>query len=402
MKPLDGIVVCDFTWAGVGAYSTFLLAMLGASVIKIESRTTAQVAGGSGRKSNPVRRRGVTVSLFEELNAGKKSVSLNLKNPRGKELILGLVGQSNLVIENFRPGVMKRLGLSYDELIKVRPGLVMVSMSTSGAFGPESHGAGYAPVFAALSGASWLTGYQEGPPVELRFPVDMVSGTMGTLSALVGLHRQRTTGQGTCVDLANRETFGAFIGDALIDFGWNGREQGRVGNENWRMAPHNCYPANGDNEWVAIAVETDEEWSGLRQALGEPAWMDDPGFGDRYLRWKNRDLLDDRMTEWTRTRDPQEIMRVLQQHGVAATPSYSAMGLVTDHHLNSLAKFRGLTKRDGSSWIYFGPPWTLTETPAGISKPSPELGEHSREILTSRLGLSDSEFQQLVAEQAIY
>ncbi|MPZ23080.1 MAG: hypothetical protein GEU28_05950 [Dehalococcoidia bacterium] len=401
-KPLAGVTICDFTWAGVGAYSTFLLSMLGASVIKIESQSISVGTGGSGRTSNPVRRRGVTVSLFEELNAGKKSVALNLKHARGRELALGLVAGSNLVMENFRPGVMKRLGLGYDDLKVVRPDLVMVSMSTSGGFGPESLGTGYAPVFAALSGASWLTGYKDGPPVELRFPVDMESGTMGTFSALMGLYRQETLREGSYFDLSNRETFGAFIADAFMDYAWNGREQGRVGNQDWRMAPHDCYPCAGEDEWIVIAVESETEWDGLKRALGNPAWMEDASFADRFLRWKNSDALDQKLGDWTKDRSAREIMELLQSFGVASTPSHSAMGLLTDTHLNALGKFKGLSKRDGNSWIFFGPPWTLTGSTVEVTEPSPELGQHSREVLTSRLGLSDDEFDELVEQRAIH
>ncbi len=406
--PMEGVRVADFTWAGVGGYCGLVWALMGAEVIKIEGN----FRGGTQRRSNPVRRLGVRYGLVDELNSNKRSVVLNLKHPDGIALAKRLVAQCDMVAENFRPGVMDRLGLGYEALRQVKPDIVMLSMSANGATGPDREVAGYAGIFGALSGISHLIGYADGPPVELRLPSDMLAGSMGAFIGLAALYHQRSTGQGQHVDSSSRETLSTMIGDILLDCSVNGRSQDRRGNDDVAWAPHNCYPcrdaaveggSRGERErWVAIAVTTEEEWQGLVHALGAPPWAAEERFADAPRRWEHRQELDVHLAEWTRQREPEDIMRDLQAHGVAATQVMRPPDLLADPHLAERDAWQVCERKDGSPWVMFGPPWRYSDAPPVALKRAPEMGEDNQYVFGDLLGLGRDEIDRLVADQAIF
>jgi crotonobetainyl-CoA:carnitine CoA-transferase CaiB-like acyl-CoA transferase len=251
--PLSGIRVADFSVHAAGPFAGLMLAELGAKVIKIESATRLDIT------RRPHTMYGKPPSSFEQVNANKLSVCLNLKEPRALELALALVRISDLVLESFRPGVMGRLGLSYSQLRKVKPDIIMVSLSSNGQTGPESRYSGYAPMFAALGGLGHLTGYSNGPPVELRHAMDHTGGMMAAFCAVAALCIRRCASLGQHVDVSVRDVATSFIGPALLDYAVNGREQRRQGNWDEAMAPHGVYRCQGADFWVSIAVGSEEE-----------------------------------------------------------------------------------------------------------------------------------------------
>jgi crotonobetainyl-CoA:carnitine CoA-transferase CaiB-like acyl-CoA transferase len=394
--PLQGIRVADFTMHAAGPFATLLLAELGAEVIKVESAARLDIT----RRPHPVYGR-AEVPPFDMVNAGKRSVTLNLKTPAGVDLARRLVAVSDVVTENFRPGVMERLGLGYLALRAVRPDLIMLSISTSGQTGPERGIAGYAPMFAALGGLGEATGYADGPPVELRHAMDHTNGLVGAFAVLAALHHRRRTGQGQHIDLAMREVAASLIGETLLAQAMNGQAPRRMGNRDLAMVPHGVYPCRGEDRWVGIAVGSDAEWGALRRALGDPEWARDPALEDAVGRRRREGQIDGHLSAWCRERSVEEVVWRLQRVGVAATPSMSAQDLLHDPHLREREAFPVLEDPRRGHRRVVGPPWRFSETPASVRKWSPDLGEDNQDVLAGLLGLTPGEIDALGGEGVV-
>ena len=403
--PLFGVRVADFSVHAAGPFAGVMLAELGAEVIKIESAARLDIT------RRPHTMYGKPPSSFEQVNANKLSVSLNLKEPRAVELALELISISDLVLENFRPGVMDRLGLGYPKLRQVKPDIILVSLSANGQTGPESRYAGYAPMSAALGGLGHLTGYPDGPPVELRHAMDHTRGMMAAfcvIAALCAKSLHFSKGQagvsqlGQHVDVSVRDIVTSFLGPALLDYAMNHREAFRQGNQDDAMAPHGVYRCRGDDAWVSVAIGSEEEWLGLVRALGNPAWAGDDTFGDAYQRWLNRVELDRHLEERTAQLSPQEVTQRLQREGVAAFPSLSADQLMSDPHLRARDAFPTIEHPNKGRQRAVAPPWRFSETPARVDRWTPDLGEHNIQIFHGLLGLSLEEVKALQAARVIW
>jgi benzylsuccinate CoA-transferase BbsF subunit len=400
--PLSGVRVTEFTSAWAGPYATCLLGFLGAEIIKVESRkrldhsrftsfTTARTF--SGPDESPV---------FDNLNLNKRSVCLNLSHPKAVEIARRLVGTSDVVVENMRPGVITRLGLGYDALREVKSDIVYLSSSACGQTGPDRGNVGYAPNFAGAAGLSHVTGYPDWPPSILSGAIDLRSATTAAFAILAALLYRQRTGEGQRIDLASQEAIAMLNADALMDFFLNQRVRTRVGNRHDTMAPHNCYRCRGDDHWISIAVDSDDEWRALCGVIGRPELLDDERFSRADARWRNQDVLDEMVGAWAATQDDYAAMHALQAAGVAATPSLSNKALFEDPHVIERQAFvqveHPVLKHD---WVV-APPWRLSETPATIRRRSPLLGEDSRAVFEELLGMSGDEIRRLEEEQVIY
>jgi benzylsuccinate CoA-transferase BbsF subunit len=382
--PLAGIRVVDLTWAVAGPTATMILASLGAEVIKVESTLRLDVL----RYVEPT---GATT------NRQKKAVTLNLRHPRAVELLKRLVAVSDVVAESFRPGVVEALGLGYEQLRAVRPDLVMFSSSMAGQHGPQSRFAGYAPMFVALSGLGEMTGYSDGPPTQIRVGGDIIVGVHGGFALLAALVHRQATGEGSYIDLSAVESESCLIGDSLLDFTINGTVPSRTGNDEPGAAPHNCYRCRGDDEWVSIAVTTDEQWAAFVDALGHPAWAEGERFAQGAARFAQREELDELVNDWTRQHSQLEVTTRLQEAGVAAMPSYAAPGLFADPHVMDHGMVVKVPGPLGESLLVrLG--GTFSATPMKLDRAGPAMGENNDEIFRTLLGLSQSQIDNLSSE----
>jgi benzylsuccinate CoA-transferase BbsF subunit len=292
---------------------------------------------------------------------------------------------------------MDGLGLGYEQLRQVKPNVVMFSSSMAGQHGPESRFAGYAPMFVALSGLGEMTGYPDGPPTQIRVGGDIIVGVHGGFALLAALLHLQATGEGTYIDLSAIESESCLIGDSLLDCTMNGTLQSRTGNDEPGVAPHNCYRCRGDDEWVSIAVTTNEQWAAFVDALGHPAWADQEQFSDGSSRFANRLELDRLVNEWTRSRSPQEVTRLLQEVGVAAMPSFSAPDLFSDPHVTDHGMVVKVPGPDGECLLVrLG--GTLSATPITLDRAGPAMGEHNDEVFRALLGLSQPQIDALTSE----
>ena len=400
--PLAGIRVADFSVHAAGPFAGLMLAEMGAQVIKIESSARLDIT------RRPHAMYGKPPSSFEQINANKMSVCLNLKEPRAVELALELVSISELALENFRPGVLSRLGLGYEAMREVRPDIILVSLSSNGQTGPESNYAGYAPMFSALGGLGHLTGYPDGPPVELRHAMDHTGGMLAAFAAVAALSARQRTGLGQHVDVSVRDLATSFIGPELLDVAMNSREPHRQGNRDTSTAPQGVYrcrggPSTSSAEWVSISVASEAEWQGFVKAVGSPAWAVGDDYGDAFRRWRKHDELDAHIEEWTRCHTAEEVTQKLQACGVAAHPSLSPDAMMRDAHLLARNAFPTVSNDDtGERQRAVTPPWRFSETPARVDQWTPTLGQHNLDVFSGILGLPEDEVLELEQAQVIW
>jgi benzylsuccinate CoA-transferase BbsF subunit len=396
--PLAGIRVADFTWAWAGPHGTLLLAMLGAEVIKIESRVRLDHARMYSLMAGAVHGDVDESPFFNDLNLNKLSLTLNLKTEEARDVARRLVAQSDVVVENMRPGVLRRMGLGYEDLCEVKPDIIMLSSSAVGATGPESTNAGYAPTFAALSGIIDYTGHPDEPPMMLSGSVDLRVGATSAFAVLAALYHKQRTGEGQYIDLSSTEVMSSMMGDAFLEHSITGRVPQRIGNRDISMAPHGCYRCKGEPSWISIAVGDDAEWTALQSVIEDPE-LEEEAFAGPLERWRNQDRLDEIVERWTRERGAVEAVTLLQRAGVPSLPVHNGVSLAEDPHVRERGILQKVEHPRLGERLVVGPPWKLEG--AGIRRASPLLGESNQYVLGEILGLSQEEIEQLQKAEAL-
>jgi crotonobetainyl-CoA:carnitine CoA-transferase CaiB-like acyl-CoA transferase len=380
--------VVELTKVWAGPYVGKLLAFLGAEVIRVESLGSLDVTRTYGVKDID------NAPGFQAVNPQKLSVQIDMKTPQGIGLILDLLGKSDIVVENLRPGAIDRLGLGYDAVKAARPDIVYVSMGMYGNDGPLSYQTGYAPCFAALGGLSSVVGYEGQPPsgMNIRY-ADSTFGTATAYAAVVALMHRRRTGAGQFIDVSAVECMSSMIGDAIMDFALNGVVRECDGNRHPEMAPHGAYPCRA-GEWISLAVGSDGAWQALAAAMDQSGLAQDRRFNSHSARKTNESELDRLIAQWTVTRDARELAGQLQQLGIAAAKSQSSVDLIADENLWTRGFFREVKDRAGHARAIVGPSWNMSRG-ATIDDAAPRLGEHNGYVLGEILGLSLAEQEEL-------
>jgi crotonobetainyl-CoA:carnitine CoA-transferase CaiB-like acyl-CoA transferase len=401
--PLEGIRVADFTWVWAGPYCTMHLAHLGAEVIKIESQARVDVTRRLPMYPKGMKG-GVNCSgVFNQYSLGKKSLLLNFTKPEAIAIAKELVKKSDIVVDNFATGVMEELGLGYDELKKIKPDIIVASISGYGHSGPLKDYMGYGPAMAPLTGMSSLTGYVGGPPQEIGLSLgDPNAGIHAAVAICAALAARKQTGKGQYIDVSLWDAMTALVPEGWMEYVMNGVEPARVGNRDPWMAPHDCFRCAGEDEWVSIACGSEEEWQALCHAIGQPQLATDARFITARDRKANEDALDQVLTEWTLARDKWDVTRTLQTAGVAAFPSMNAKDLTEDSHLNERGFFAKLPHAEIGTITHTGIPWLLTNAPNGVRSHAPLLGEHTDEVMRAIFGYSDETIAKLREEKVLY
>jgi crotonobetainyl-CoA:carnitine CoA-transferase CaiB-like acyl-CoA transferase len=391
--PLAGVRIADFTIHAAGPFCTHLLSQLGAECIKIESRTRPDAF----RKPHAVYGR-MQAATFDQVSANKLSVRLNLKQPEAVALAKRLVSISDMAAESFRPGVMKRLGLGFDDLRGARPDIVLLSLSSCGQSGPDSHFAGYAPLFGAWGGLGWMSGYSDGPPVEMRHVMDHSAGMHAAVATLAALHQRRRTGRAQHVDLAAREVASAMIGDALV-LASVGTTPLRPGNGDLGMAPHGVYATSQADRWLTLAVRNDTEWQALARVLGQSG---DPRFATAQGRLAHCEELDRLLTQWLASCNADETAARLQQAGVCAHVSWNMQDIASDPHLREREALTEVSAPDIPKRLAVGAPARFGRTDdVGIRRLTPTLGQDEDYVFGELLGLDSAQRADLEAREVI-
>jgi benzylsuccinate CoA-transferase BbsF subunit len=414
--PLAGYRVVDFGSAWAGPQMAHILADLGAEVIKVESRTRidyGRIGGAASSKDVVVKTPEAIAAVdpdrlelnpvFHLLNRGKKGITVDFARPEGTELVRELVKRSDVVADNFTPGVLEKYGLGYNDLARVKPDIVVVSMCFAGHTGPLKGTRGYAPIITALSGFDSFVGYpDETVPCGPRFAFgDHVAAMHGAVAALIALVHRNRTGEGQYIDISEWEATTSLLGEPLMEYLMNGRIPGPTGNRDTLLAPHGYYPCR-EGGWVSLALKTDDEWQALCKAMGNPSWCQDERFGDGFGRLTHSEELDRLLSQWTAGLTAGEITAALQKAGVAAAPFLTSRAQYHDPHLRHRGVFVEVTHPKVGKETFYGIPWKLSDTPGEVKASGPTLGQDNEYVFKEVLGLSDSEYDRLVAERIIY
>lgn len=398
---LADVKVLDFMWVMAGPAATRVLADYGATVVRVEStrridtaRTLAPYRDGTLGPENS--------GCFQNLNAGKRLVTLDPTNPAGRRVVLELVRWADVVTESFSPGTMRRWGLDYDTLRGEKADLVMVSTCLMGQTGPLATFAGYGNLAAAISGFSNLGGWPDRPPAgPFSAYTDYVSPRFIAAAILAALDHRRRTGEGQFVDLSQAEASLHFLAPAILDYTVNGRVGGRVGNRDPDHAPHGVYPARGDDRWIAIAATSDAAWQALCAAMASPDLAADARFTHASGRRDHADALDAIVAAWTRDREAAAVEEDLQARGVAAHVVQTSRDLVRDPQLAARRHFVTLEHPEGGPTVVEGSRFVLSRTPATYRDRAPSYGLDNELVLRDVLGYDDDAITALVASGAL-
>ena len=312
----------------------------------------------------------------------------------GRELVRRLADAADVVMENYTPRVMERFGLGWPELSKGNPGLVMTSWSGFGKTGPLSDYKANGSSIEALAGWDWLHRYPDGDPMVMGFyQADAITGMQVAATTLVALFHSRRTGEGQAIDGSMMEAAAGYLGEVLLDAALGG-EQTPPGNGDLDHAPHGVYPCAGEDRWIALAVDSDGKWRRLVAISGLEA-LADTAFDSRRARIANAEKLNEAIAEWTGTQEAEHLMDRLQAAGVAAGVVRTTAELMACPHLELRVWFRLTVHADVGEQRYSGHPWRIAGVLERSDLPPPRLGEHSREVLRERLGLSDVDIDGL-------
>jgi len=398
---LEGIKVAEFAWVIVGPQVGRELAGHGATVVRIESHKRPDI----NRMSTPYKDgiSGIDRSgHWTPRNPNKYGMSLDMSKPKGREVARKLVAWADIVTESMTPGSMARLGLDYESCRQIKPDIIYFSTCQMGQQGPYRAFGGYGQMAAAYAGLSHLTGWPDRSAVLLpNAPPDFISAWYLCSVVLAALDYRRRTGKGLYLDQSQIEAGITFWGPGLLDYTVNGRIATRMGDRDPNMCPHGAFPCLGDDEWVAIAVATDEEWQALCRCIGDPEWAREPRFGTFLGRKANEDELEPLIAEWTKDYASHQLMVMLQEAGVAAGVVSTAQSLLEDPQLRHRGHFVPMEHRVIGILNYAMPAYRLSKTPGQLYKAAPCLGQDNEFVYKEILGYSDDEVTQFLLDGVI-
>jgi len=422
-KPFAGLRVADFSWVGVGPTVAKYLADHGAEVIRIESSTYPEALRRAGPFIND--EPGVNNSgYYANFNSSKLGITVDLKHARGPELVRRLIAKCDVVTESFTPGTMARWGLEYEALRAVRPDLVMISMPLFARTGPWSQYMGYGHVLQAATGYNHLTGWPDGPPIGTGVAyTDYLVPHLAAVALIAALDYRRRTGKGQFIDFSQMEAALHGLGTAILDWTANGHEQIRMGNRDPEAAPHGCYRCK-DGRYLVIACFTEQEWAGLKAAMGRPEWCDLERMRRKWQRLNEQREIDRHLAAWVedmtrRETDPSEeavegiegvtirkftsyeLMEWMQKNGVPCGVVQSPEEMHRDPQLAHRGHYWKLSHPVMGERTYDSPSFRLSKTPAELTKAAPLMGEDNEYVYKELIGLSDDEFIALLLDGAL-
>ena len=415
--PLEGIRVLDLTVSWAGPYATQLLADLGAEVIRIESLHFHQsmtrgampwppkervksmgVVGGGYPDSDPGARPWNRASLFNCHGRNKKSMTVDLTRPEGKQIFYDLIKESDVFVENNEYNTVFSLGIDYETLRRHKPDIIYLSSNGLGHTGPWRHFIGYGLQFEAIFGHTSITGYADmdvsGAPQSVAG--DAAGGPAGAFMVLGALRHRQETGEGQYIDMGQGENLINHLAEPYIDYAMNGRVAGPMGNRQPFVAPQGAYPTNGDDEWIVISIGSDEEWRNLCEVAGHPEWAADERFSSFAGRWEHHAEIDRLISGWSRRHNDKALFLMLQAAGVRAGHVMHEKHAFDDPHLNDRGFFVELATEDTGAYRYPGAAFGLSETPVRFWRGPVMLGEDNEYVYKTILGKSDAEYDRLV------
>lgn len=401
--PLSGVRIIEPGQVWALPYAISPLAAYGAEVIKVESAVRPDSSRGSPQPDSQVGDQPWNNGgMYHEANRNKLGISLDLNTDRGKELFKELVSVSDVVAQNFPPRVMRNFGLDYLELRKIKPDIIVLDSTAYGSSGPWENYIGYGSSLQAVTGLTYVTGYEDSGPVQGGI---LFNDTLGALNATYAIllalaHRERT-GQGQWIDLSQYEAGVAHLGEAFMEYEMNGVAPTRRGNSHPDHAPYGLYPCAGDDGWVSITVTSDAEWANFVRAVGE-AWASNRDWETAESRLSQRKSLDEAIARWTSDKDKHEVMHLLQSGGVACGAVYNTRDIATDAHHADRGFFEiSQHPEPVGPRPHSAPLFGLTGVDRPPDRLAPRFGEANRKVFQELLGRTDQEYDELMDQQVI-
>ncbi len=395
--PFAGLKVADFSWVGVGPGSARYLADHGAIVVRVESEMRPDMLRVTGpfKDGEPGLNRS---QFYGDYNASKRGIDLDLKKPGAIEVAKKLLAWADVCIESFTPGTMARMGIGYDTARVLNPGIVMVSTCLMGQTGPAAGLAGFGSHAGAVAGFYEVTGWPDRPPDGpwLAY-TDTVAPRFIAAALMAALDHRRRTGEGRHIDASQLEASLHFLAPEILDCELNGYSAMRLGNRSRDEAPQGVYPCAGEDQWCAIAVETDAQWQALRSGLGDPEWARDEALATNAGRLERHDAIDEQLSAWTRERSPREAMETLVAAGVPAGAVQRSSDLLVDPQYRHRGFYREFDHPEMGRVPYAGSQFRMRGYAGGPRTRAPVLGEHGYEVMSEILGMSDDEIALVLA-----
>jgi crotonobetainyl-CoA:carnitine CoA-transferase CaiB-like acyl-CoA transferase len=392
---LSGIRVLDLTRVLAGPFCTMLLADMGAEVIKIETPGD----GDDSRRYPPFI--GEESAYFMNLNRNKKSMVLNLKHAKAKEIFLNLVEKSDVIIENFRPGTMEKLGIGYDTIKTRNPDIVYACISGFGHSGPYKDLPGYDIIGQAMGGIMSITGWPDSPPTRTGTAIaDVLAGLNACIGILAGLLSVRNGGAGQKIDIALVDSVVSAMETIIQIYLVENRIPQRTGNRYEFIYPYDTFKAR--DGWVIIAVGNNKLWEVFCNAVGRPELLNDPHYRDNYDRVKAHVEVKQVVEEWSQQKTVREIVDFMLSKKIPCAPIYTVKDVVENEHIAGARRMiREIDHPVAGPVKVIGSPVNMSETPVEVASPAPLLGQHSEDVLKAILNLTDDELASLKNEKAI-
>ncbi len=399
--PFEGLRVLDLSWVVVGPTTAKYLGDHGATVVRVEATTPLDILRTAGPFKDNVP--GFDRSqFFGEYNTSKLGISLNLKNPAGKEIAKRLIEWADVFIESFTAGTVDSLGIGYETARELNPSIIMVSTCLMGQTGSAAAFSGFGFHAGSIAGFYETTGWSDLPPDGPWVAyTDTVAPHILSASIMAALDHRRRTGQGQFIDASQLEMSLHFLSPQIMDYSTTGKTVTRIGNRSEFFAPQGAYPCAGDDRWCAIAVESEEHWEGLKSAMGGPDWALDGKLDSMEARLENHDAIDQHISEWTKDQDAKALMQLLLSHGVPAGVVQRSSDLETDPQLSHRSYFRHLEHQEMGTVPYAGHQFRIKGYDSGPRFASPVLGQHNEQVLRDVLGMTDDEITEAIIAEAI-
>ncbi|MBI3160820.1 MAG: CoA transferase [Chloroflexi bacterium] len=389
---LAGIQVIDLTRVLAGPYCTMMLGDLGADVIKVE----APGKGDDTRAWGPPFTESGESAYFLSANRNKRSLTLNLKSPAGLETLKDLIRRGDVLVENFKAGTLARLGLGYDALQELRPGLIYCTITGYGTTGPLADLPGYDFIAQALGGMMALTGPEEGEPYRVGVAItDLMTGILACNAILAALFARQRTGQGQNIDMALLDSQVATLSYVASNYLVSGQEPRRLGNAHPNIVPYQSFKAS--DKYFAVAAGNDGQWAKLVKALGKPQWAEDERFAANAARVKNRDVIVPLLAEVFAARPAAEWLAVCDAAGIPAAPINTIREVFEHEQVQARGRVHYMDHPAGGQVPQLASPMNFLTAPLAMRLPPPLLGQHNEEIL-HMLGYDESKIQALKAD----
>ncbi len=394
MKALQDLVVLDLTRVLAGPYAGMMLADMGADVIKVETRITGDDSRAFGPFVNG------ESAYYMSLNRGKRSITLNLKSPEGKEILKELVKKADILLENFRGGTMQKLGLSYEVLKEINPRLIFVSCTGFGQTGPYATDPAYDVIVQGMGGIMSITGHEGGEPTRVGASIgDITAGLFSTIGALTALHARELTGRGQFVDVSMLDCQLAILENAVARYLTTGISPAPIGNRHPSITPFEAFPSS--NGHVIIAVGNDNLWKKFCTLIEKEEWVEDERFKTNPLRTQHQPELRELLIPVFKTKTTQEWIEALKGIGVPVGPINKVEDVVKDPAILEREMIVSVEHPVAGHFSMPGVPIKMSETPGSVDKAAPVLGADTREILKDFVGLDDAKIDELYEKEVI-